>query len=89
MEPLASYPRAQGRRPITGLFWLLVADRGLILIAGEDAHRNWLSAEHRFRQRIGHLVETPRDVIELETVELVLQLADFSAICSHHGIVAA
>ena len=31
----------------------------------------------------------PRDVIELETVELVLQLVDFSAICSHLGIVVA
>ena len=30
-----------------------------------------------------------RDVIELKTVELVLQLADFSAICSHLAIMAA
>ena len=31
----------------------------------------------------------PQDVIELETIELVLQLVDFSAICYHIGIVAA
>ena len=31
---------AQGRRPITSLFWLLVADRGLMLITGEDAYRH-------------------------------------------------
>ena len=31
----------------------------------------------------------PQDVIELETIELVLQLADFLAIHSHLGIVAA
>ena len=30
-------PRAQGRRPITSLFWLLIVDQGLVLIAGEDA----------------------------------------------------
>ena len=28
-------------------------------------------------------------MIELETIELVLQLADFSAICSHLGVVVA
>ena len=31
----------------------------------------------------------PQDVIELETVELVLQLAHFLVIYSHLGIVAA
>ena len=68
-------PRAQGRRPITGLFCLLVADRGLVLITGEDASRHRLSAGRRFHQRVGCLVETPQDVIELETVELILQPA--------------
>ena len=31
----------------------------------------------------------PRDLIELETIELVHQLVDFSAICSHLSTVAA
>ena len=60
-----------------------------MLIAGEDARQHWLSAGRRDCQRVGRLVETPRDVIELETVELVLQLADFSAIHNHLGIMAA
>ena len=59
---------------MTDLFWLIVADRGLVLIAGEDAHRHRLSAGCHVRQHVCHLVETPQDVIELETVELVLQL---------------
>ena len=42
-------PCAEGRRPITGLFQLLVADRGLVLIAGEDARWHRLSAGCRFR----------------------------------------
>ena len=58
-----------------------------MLIAGKDAYQHRLSAGRRLHQRIGHLVEMPWDVIELETVELFLQLADFSAICSHLGIV--
>ena len=82
-------PRGQGGRPITGLFWLLTADQGLVLIASEDAHWHWLSAGRRLHQCVGCLVETPRDVIELETIKLVLQLADFSAILSHLGVVAA
>jgi hypothetical protein len=36
-------PQAQGRQPITSLFWLLVADRGLVLIAGKDASWDRLS----------------------------------------------
>ena len=71
------------------MFRLLVADRGFVLIAGEDAYRHRLSAGRCIRQRVGRLIETTRDVIELEAVELVLQLADFSAICSHLGIVVA
>ena len=65
-------PRAQGRRPVTGLFRLLIADRGLVLIAGEDTCWHRLLTGHRFCQRVGRLVETPWDVIELETIKLVL-----------------
>ena len=59
------------------------------MITSEDARWHWLSVECHFHQRIGRLVETLRDVIELETIELVLQLADFSAIHNHIGIVVA
>ena len=71
------------------MFWLLVVDRGLVLIAGEDAHWHRLLARSYCLQHIGRLVKTPRDLIELETIELVLLLADFSAICSHLGVVVA
>ena len=60
-----------------------------MLIIGEDGCRHRLLAGHRFCERVGHLVETPWNVVELEAVELVLQLVDFSAICSHLGVVAA
>ena len=65
-------PRAQGRRPNTGLFQLLIADRGFVLIASKDAYQHRLSARGRLHQRIGHLIETPQDVIELKAIELVL-----------------
>ena len=71
------------------MFWLLIADRGFVLIAGEDACWHRLSVGRRLHQRVGRLVETPRGVIELEAIELVLQLADFSIVCSHLGIVVA
>ena len=71
------------------MFWLLIADRGLVLITGEDARRHQLSVGRCFHQRVGRLVETPQDVIELEAVELVLQPTDFSAVCGHLGVMAA
>ena len=71
------------------MFWLLIVDRGLILIAGEDACWHRLSVGRRLHQRVGRLVETPRGVIELEAIELVLQLVDFLAIHSHLGVVTA
>ena len=64
-------------------------DRGFVLIAGEDNHQHWLSAERNFCQHDGRLIETPQDVIELKTIELVLELVDFLAIRSHLGIVVA
>ena len=89
MEPTASQPLSLRRGPVLGLFHLLIADQGLVLITGEDIHQHWLSAGRHFCQRVGRLIEMPRDVIELETVELVLQLVDFSTIRSHPGIVVA
>ena len=67
----------------------LVAERGLVLIAGEDACRHQLSAGRHLCYRFGCFVEPPQDVIELDTIELVLQLADFSAIRNHLGVVVA
>ena len=60
-----------------------------MLVTGKYAHWHQLSARCCFRKHVDRLVEAPQDVIELKTVELVLQLADFSAIRSHLGIVAA
>ena len=71
------------------MFWLLVADRGLVLVAGENAYRHWLLAGRHLCQRVGCFAEPPWDVIVLETIELVLQLVDLSSIRSHLGVVAA
>ena len=89
MELTAGQPQALGRSPITGLFWPLVVNRGLVLIAGEDACWHWLSTGHCFCKCIGHLVEASWDVIEFEAVKLVLQPSDFLAVRSHLGVVAA
>ena len=60
-----------------------------MLVTGEDARWLWLSTGCIFCKRISCLVEMPRDVIEFEVIELVLQLVDFSAIHNHLGIVVA
>ena len=59
------------------------------MVAGEDAHWHRLLARCSFRKRVSYLVETPRDVIELEAIELVLQLTDFLVVCSHLGVMVA
>jgi hypothetical protein len=82
-------PHAQGRQFVLGPIWLLVADRGLILIASKDAGRNGLAARRHFCQCVGCLVEPSWDVVKLEAVELVLQLMDLLAIHSHLGTEAA
>ena len=48
-----------------------------MLVAGEDTHWHRLLVGCCLCQRVGCLVEAPQDVVELEAVELVLQLADF------------
>ena len=60
-----------------------------MLVTSEDAYLHRLSAGCCFCKRVNRLIEAPWNVIELETVELVLQLVDFSAIRSQLGIVAA
>ena len=82
-------PWGRTRWAITGLFRPRVAYRGFVLIAGEDAYREWLSVGCCFRKRVGCFIEAPWDVIELEAVESVLQLSDFLAVCLHLGVVAA
>ena len=57
-----------------------------MLIAGEDTYWHWLSGGCRLRKRVGRLVEVPRDVIEFKAIELVLQLADYSIVSSHLGV---
>ena len=71
------------------MFQFLIAGRGFVLIIDEDAYRHQLSARRCLRQRVGHLVETPWNVVELKAVKLVLQLVDFLVVCSHLGAVAA
>ena len=38
---------------------------------------------------VSYFVEPPRDMVELEAIELVLQLSDLMIIRSHLGVVAA
>ena len=81
--------QAQVRRPVIGLFRLLVAGQGLVLIAGEDTRRHRLSARCCFCKRVGRLVEVPWDVIEFEAIEFVLLPSDLLVVCGHLGIVIA
>jgi hypothetical protein len=60
-----------------------------VLITGEDANWDRLSTRRHLHQLIGYLVEPSGDVVELEAIELVLQLADLLVVRSHLGVVAA
>jgi len=60
-----------------------------MLVASEDTCWHRLPAGCRLSKRIGRHVEAPQNVVELEAIELVLQLVDFSVVCSHLGIMAA
>ena len=82
-------PRGWIRWAIIGPFQPFIAQRGFVLVAGEDTHWHWLSAGCRLRKCVSCLVKTPWDVIELKAIKFVLQPSDFSAVCSHLGIVVA
>ena len=60
-----------------------------MLVTSEDAYWHWLSAGCCFQKYVGCLIEVPRDVIEFEAIELVLQPVDFSIVCGHLGVLAA
>ena len=49
------------------MFLPLIANRGFVLAKTPVGAGSWSNVE-----RIGRLVEAPRDVVELEAVELVL-----------------
>ena len=60
-----------------------------MLVIGEDTHWHRLSARCHLRKCVSYLIEAPWDVIELEAIELVFQLLDFSVVCNHLGVMAA
>ena len=82
-------PGGRTRRAIVGLFRPRVAYRGFVLITGKDACWDWLSARCCSCERVGRFIEAPRDVIEFEAVEFVLQTSDLLTVCLHLGVVAA
>jgi hypothetical protein len=48
-----------------------------VLVTGKDTDQDQILVGHYLYQLVGRLVEPSEDVVELEAVELVLQLADF------------
>jgi hypothetical protein len=62
-------PRVRGKRSGPGLFRLLVADRGLVLIASKDSGRDGLAARRHFCQCVGCFIEPSWDVVKFETVK--------------------
>ena len=59
----------------------------------QAAHHQLVLAPHSGSRacadRLRRLIAMPRYVIKLESIELVLQLAEFLVVCSHLGVVAA
>jgi hypothetical protein len=60
-----------------------------MVVAGEDAKQDRLAARRHFCQLVGCLVESSRDVVELEAIELILQLSNPLAVRGHLGVEAA
>jgi hypothetical protein len=82
-------PRALGEWLGADPSWLLVTDRGFVLVTSNDASQDELPTVYHFCQHAGPFIEPSWDMVELEAVEPVLQLADLLAICGHLGTVTA
>jgi hypothetical protein len=84
-ESAAGGPPSLGGRLVFDLPWLLITDRGFVLVTCKDASQDGLPTGCHLHQHAGRFVEPSRDMVELEAVEPVLQLEDLLAICSHLG----
>ena len=57
-------------------------------IIDEDPARRWIPPNGQFCEKIGGIVVLSGDVMQLNPLEFVLELAHFLAVCCHEGVFA-
>ena len=55
-------------------------------IVDEDPARRWIPPGGQFCEKIGGIVVLPGDVMQLDTLEFVLELVHLLAVCCHEGV---
>ena len=58
----------------------------LMEIVVEDPARGWIPPGGQFCEKIGGIVVLSGDVMQLDSLEFVLELAYLSAVCCHEGL---
>ena len=60
----------------------------LMEIVDEDPTRRWITPGGQFCEKISCIVVLLRDVMQLDLLEFVLDLAHLLAVCCHEGVFA-
>ena len=54
-------------------------------IIDEDPARGWIPPSGQFCKKIGDIIVLSRDMMQLDPLEFVLELAHLLAVCRHEG----
>ena len=57
-------------------------------VVDEDPARGWIPPGGQFCEEISGIIVPSRDVMQLDSLELVLELAHLLAVCCHEGAFA-
>ena len=55
-------------------------------VVDEDPARGWIPPGGQFCKKIGSVVVPSRDVMQIDSLEFVLELAHLLAVCCHEGL---
>ena len=58
----------------------------LVEIVDDDPARRWIPPGGQFCEKIGGIVVLSRDMMQLNPLEFVLELAHLLAVCRHEGV---
>ena len=58
----------------------------LVEIIDEDPAREWIPSSGQFYEKIGGIVVLLGDMMQLDPLEFVLELAHLLAVCCHQGL---
>jgi hypothetical protein len=63
-------------------------DGGFEQVMREHAQRGWLAARPKLGDGVSYLVVSPKDLMKIETIELILKLSNLLLVCHHAGVAA-